>query len=71
MNFAWTDCCDWDSSLLSDCKLPFGLGPSHGSLLYLMDNIASELKGDNCANVFVAYAITLLIWKSTGKLTGY
>lgn len=33
MNFAWADCCDWDSRLLCDCKLSFGLGPSRGSLL--------------------------------------
>lgn len=35
MNFAWTHRCDWDSSLLCDCKLSLGLGPSHGSLFLL------------------------------------
>lgn len=35
MKFAWTDCCDWESSLLSDWKLSTGLGHSYGSLLLL------------------------------------
>lgn len=26
MNFAWTDCCDWDNSWLSGCKLSFLAG---------------------------------------------
>lgn len=26
MNFAWIDCCGWDSSLLWDCKLIFRVG---------------------------------------------
>lgn len=38
-----------------------------------MDSIASELEGDTCVQMLFwgAYAITLLIWKPTGKLTGY
>lgn len=35
MNVAWIDCCEWDSGLLSDCKLSSGLGSSHGSLSLL------------------------------------
>ena len=72
MNFAWTDCCEWDSSLLLDYSLSFGLGLCHGSLFYFMDAFRPQLEGSNCMHMFsVAYATALLILKSTGKLTGY
>lgn len=32
MNFAWTDRCGRDSSLMSDCELSFESGLSHGSV---------------------------------------
>lgn len=35
MNFAWTECCERDSSLLSDCEPSFVLSLSYGSVLLL------------------------------------